>query len=82
MSTDVVKANANVTKSYIFIAILKVSSTDEKNDSSMEDCYITTAVVLFSVSDKSEKVPPKNNADQEVKARQKEKKRIWISGST
>ena len=74
MSADVVKANANVTKIYIFIAILKVSSTDEKNDFSMEDCYITTAVVLSSVSDKSEKVPPKNSADQEVKARQKEKK--------
>ena len=75
------KANTNVTKIFcrwspisIYIAILKVSSTDEKNDSSMEDCYITTAVVLSSVSDKSEKVLPKNSADQEVKARQKEKK--------
>ena len=59
---------------YILIAILKVSSTEEKNDPSMEDCYITTAMVLSNVSDKSEKVPPKNSDDQKVRARQKENK--------
>ena len=59
---------------YILIAILKVSSTEEKSDPSKEDCYITTAMVLSSVSDKSEKVPPKNNNDQEMRARQKENK--------
>ena len=59
---------------YIFIAILKVSSTDDKSDPSMEDCHITTSVVLSSVSDKPEKVPPKNSNDQEVRARQKENK--------
>ena len=40
----------------------------------MEDYYITTAVVLSSVSDKSEKDPQKNSADQEVRARKKENK--------
>ena len=59
---------------YILIAILKVSSTEEKSDPSMEDCHITTAMVLSSVSDKSEKVPPKNNNDQEMRTRQKENK--------
>ena len=44
---------------YILIAILKVSFTEEKSHPSMEDCYITTAIVLSSVSDKSEKVPQK-----------------------
>ena len=59
---------------YILIAILKVSSTEEKSDPSMEDCHITTAMVLSSVSDKSEKVPPNNSDDQEMRGRQKENK--------
>ena len=59
---------------YILIAILKVSSTEEKSDPSMEDCHITTAMVLSSVSDKSEQVPPNNSDDQEMRGRQKENK--------
>ena len=59
---------------YILIAILKVSSTEEKSDPSIEDCHITTAMVLSSVSDKSEQVPPNNSDDQEMRGRQKENK--------
>ena len=45
-------------------------------DCSIEYCYIITAVVLSSVSDKSENFTPNNSDDQEERARQKENKQF------
>ena len=59
MNINVMKVDTNVTKifcrssSISIYSYTKGSSTDEKSAPSMEDGYITTAVVLYSMSNKS-----------------------------